>query len=105
MTEAKKSRSMLDALGHRALVSFGSVGATGLLFVLLPAINKIAGGERADTTIIPIDTTEIPPPDVIEEEEVEQDEPEEEEEPPELEESAEPLDLAQLEMAMNASFG
>ena len=92
----QKAKALASRAVHRTLVSVGSIGATLLLFFLLPVINKIAGGERADTLIIPVDTAEIPPPDVVEEEEdVEEEEPEEEEPQPELAEEAEPLDLAQ----------
>ncbi|MFT6109369.1 MAG: protein TonB, partial [Planctomycetota bacterium] len=83
-----------------------SVGTTAGFFILLPVINAMAEGARPDTMVIPVESTELPPPpDVVEEEEPEPEEPEPEEEPPELEQESEPLDLAQLEMLMSNDFG
>lgn len=87
-------------------VTLASVMATIGIFILLPIINAIAEGARADTLITPVESTDIPPPpEVLEEEEPEPEEEEPEEEPPELEEESEPLDLAQLEMLMSNDFG
>lgn len=91
---------------QNAFAISASVATTIGLFILLPIINAIAEGARADTMLIPVDSTEIPPPpDVMEEEEPEPEEPEPEEEPPELQEDTEPFDLAQLEMMMSSDFG
>ncbi|QDV05223.1 Gram-negative bacterial tonB protein [Planctomycetes bacterium Poly30] len=91
---------------QNAFAISASLATTVGLFILLPVINAIAEGARADTLVIPVESSEIPPPpDAIEEEEPEPEEPEEEEEPPELEEESEPLDLAQLEMLMSSDFG
>lgn len=88
----------------RALVSFGSIGATVLLFLLLPIINKIAGGEKTDTIVTPFDQIELEAEDdPVEEEQPEEEEEEEPEPEPELDESEpEPFDLSMLEQAVNA---
>jgi len=77
---------------------------TGALFLLLPILENIATQDRkSDLQLISIDTVEAPPPPVVEEK---QEEPQvEEEPPPELVESAPPLDLSQLEFALNPGTG
>ncbi len=89
-----------------AFVAAASVSMTAGLFILLPIINAIAEGARADTLVMPVETAEIPPPPDVVEEEPEPEEPEPEEEPPELEEEPQQeLDLAQMEAMLSEGFG
>ncbi len=85
---------------HRVLGAVIAVGVTLLLFLVLPVIQAIA--ESKDDVIVLEDQTvaalDEPEPPVIEEPEPE---PEPEEPPPELEEEIQPLDLAQLELALD----
>ncbi|MCA8951200.1 MAG: energy transducer TonB [Planctomycetes bacterium] len=89
--------------GHRFLVVFGSSGLTMLCFSVLPVLQFIAkgSGDRLDAT--QVDTyyppqQEPPPPEPEPEKEPE-------EKPPELKEQMAPLDLSQLELAMNPGLG
>lgn len=77
---------------------------TGALFILLPMLENIATQDRkTDLQLFSIDTVEAPPPPVTEQK---KEEPKtEEEQPPELTESAPPLDLSQLEFALNPGTG
>jgi len=77
---------------------------TGALFLLLPMLENIATQDRKnDLQLLSIDAVEAPPPPVVEEQ---KEEPRTEEEaPPELLESAPPLDLSQLEFALNPGTG
>lgn len=89
---------------HRLLVAAGSVGLTLLFFLVLPLMQTITKPPQADMTIRSVDTAklEAPPPPPEPEQ---QKEPEPEEQPPQLAEEAPPLDLSQLELALNPGFG
>jgi len=78
---------------------------TAALFLLLPMLENIAQQTiKTDLQLVSIDTVEAPPPPpVIEEPKEEQ--AAEEEAPPELTETAPPLDLSQLELALNVGVG
>jgi protein TonB len=83
------------------------VGAalTVVLFLLLPVLQDI--GKQKDTSdlaITSVDTVEAPPPPPVAEEKKEEPPPEEPP-PPELTETAPPLDLSQLELALNPGMG
>ena len=90
---------------HRVLVVIGAVVLSLLFFLVLPLMQSISkppeqnqvpgGGEVA----IP------PPPPPTEPEEPEEDEEIEEPPPPELAEEPQPLDLTQLELALNPGLG
>lgn len=98
------STSLLGTVVHQALVFAGAAGSTLVCFLVLPVIQAIAAPPDTDLVLASIDTTSLPPPPPPPEEEVEE-EPEPEEEPPELEELADPLDLSQLELALDPGFG
>ena len=89
---------------HRLMVAAGATGLTLMFFLVLPLIQVITRPATADLSVRDLDTANIPPPPPPPEEEPEKEE-EEEEEPPELIDEAPPLDLSQLELAMNAGFG
>ena len=106
----QNNRSGGDPFG-RFFISGGTfiVGAllTVGLFLLLPVLQDIGHQEKkADLKLVNIDTVEAPPPPPVVEEKKETPPPEEEEPPPpELTENAPPLDLAQLELALNPGMG
>ncbi|HRU94878.1 MAG TPA: energy transducer TonB [Anaerolineae bacterium] len=75
------------------------------LFLVLPVLENIGRPEkRADLTLTTVDAVEPPPPPpTVEEQKPEP--PPEEAPPPELTETAPPLDLSQLELALNPGLG
>ncbi len=95
-----KSLCVLKELGHRALVLLGAVGLTLLLFLVLPLMQTLSKPPSTDMTVQSVDTAKLdaPPPPPQEEP---KEEPRQEEAPPELNEEAPPLDLSQLELALN----
>ena len=95
--------------GARALASgaafFLGLALTAALFVLLPLLENIGQQTRdPDLQLVSIDAVEAPPPPP-EIEEQREEPPTEEEAPPELTETAQPLDLSQLELALNVGAG
>ena len=78
---------------------------TGTLFVALPLLENLGDRtKKMDLELMSVDAVEAPPPPPTIEDR--QDEPPvEEEQPPELVETAAPLDLSQLELALNPGFG
>jgi protein TonB len=81
------------------------VALTVVLFLLLPVLQDIGKQKPAtDVLLTSVDTVEPPPPPPAAQEKKEEPPPEEAP-PPELTESAPPLDLSQLEMALNTGVG
>jgi periplasmic protein TonB len=74
------------------------------VFLVLPILEQVGKPPDADTEIRSVGADQLPPPPPPPMEE-EEEEPEEEETPPELNEEAPPLDLSQLELALNPGFG
>jgi protein TonB len=104
MRARKESKeSLIGAVVHRLMVSLGAGGLTLLFFLVLPLMQSLQQPPDTDLIVQAMDTAvlEAPPPPVEEEPE---EEPEQEEEPPELIEEAPPLDLSQLELALNPTF-
>jgi protein TonB len=95
-----RKEPLLRRVVHFVLVLLGASTLTLVFFLVLPVIQAITAQPEADTLVQGIDAANIPPPPAPPEEEPEP-EPEEEEKPPELVEEAPPLDLAQLEVALN----
>ena len=96
---------VLGQILSRIVVGAGSIVMTLVFFLVLPLIQAISGGPLADTMITTVDTAELPPPPAAPEPEPEP-EPEPDEPPPELAEESQPLDLSQLEMALDpGGFG
>lgn len=94
---------IVHELLHHLLVLVGALGLTLAFFLVLPLIQTINKPPIADLLVQSVDTAKLeapPPPPEKEPEE----EPEPEEAPPELTEDAPPLDLAQLELALNPGF-
>ncbi len=95
----------LGKLLHVAIVTTGASALTALFFLVLPLIQAITQPAGADTLVRAAETAELPPPPEIPEQEEPEEEEKPEEKPPELSEEAQPLDLAQLELALNPGFG
>lgn len=98
-------RRLLGTLVHRTLVVVGGLVLTLLVFLVLPVMETIGKPPTADLTLQSIDTAELPPPPDVPLPEPEQKPPEPEDKPPDLQEPAQPLDLAQLEVALNPGLG
>jgi periplasmic protein TonB len=74
-------------------------------FMVLPLLQAISAKEATDLDVRSVDTAALPPPPPpVEEEEKPPEEPDEPP-PPELQDAAQPLDLAQLELALNPGLG
>jgi protein TonB len=94
----------LRRLWHRTLVVLGAMGLTLAFFLVLPLFQSITQAPVTDLVVQGLETTQLPPPPPPLEEEPEE-EPEPEEKPPELSEQTAPLDLAQIELALNPTLG
>ncbi len=78
---------------------------TVVLFLLLPVLQDIGKQKsKDDLELVSVDTVEAPPPPPAVQEK-EEEPPPEELPPPELAETAPPLDLSQLELALNPGTG
>lgn len=95
-----RKEPLLRKAVHFVLVLLGASMLTLAFFMVLPVIQAITAQPVTDTLVQGVDSANIPPPPAPPEEEPEP-EPEEEEKPPELVEEATPLDLSQLELALN----
>jgi protein TonB len=95
---------LLSVLVRRIFGLIGAVGLTLLFFLVLPLMQAIGGGPAHDLDLAELDTTELPPPPPPPVEEEKEEEEPEDETPPELNEEAQPLDLSQLELALNPGF-
>jgi len=79
---------------------------TVMLFLLLPVLQDVGKQkDKGDLALTRIDTVEPPPPPPEVQERKEEPPPPEEAAPPELTETAPPLDLSQLELALNPGMG
>ena len=94
--------SIVGELRHRLWVVLGSAALTLILFLVLPLMQTINKPPTADLVLQTVDTANVPPPPPPPEKETE--ETVKEEKPPELMETAPPLDLSQLELALNPGF-
>lgn len=97
-------RSNWKHVVHGLLVTVIGAGLTLACFLLLPLLRAMTSGPKADLMLRDATTTELPPPPPPVEEQ-EPDEPEDEPPPPEAAPDAPPLDLAQLEMALDPGAG
>lgn len=100
----RKTESRFRPLAHGVLVVLGTITLTFVFFVALPLLQIINQPPTTDLVVQSVDTTLPPPPPPPPQEEPEK-KPEPEEKPPELMEEAPPLDLSQLELALNPGDG
>jgi protein TonB len=88
---------------HRLWTALGAVGLTLIFFLVLPLMQTITAPREGGMELVDAgDVVEPPPPPPPEPEQEE--EQEEEPPPPQLAEEAPPLDLSQLELALNPGF-
>ncbi len=101
----KPFSNILRKIAHVLFVLVGSVALTLLLFLVLPLMQTIAQTSDDALALQAVETADTPPPPPPPEPEEEKKEEKTEEEPPKLAEESEPLDLSQLEMALNPTVG
>lgn len=89
---------------HPLLVAAGAAALTLAFFLVLPLMQSISKPPENDTMVRSVDTATLPPPPPPPEPEPEKQE-KPEEKPPELQPEPAPLDLSQLELAMNPGLG
>ncbi|HNT37215.1 MAG TPA: hypothetical protein PKH07_19645, partial [bacterium] len=99
-TRRRESFWIVRRLFHHLLVIVGSVGLTLVFFLVLPLMQTLTKPLTPDLLVQSVDTGKLEAPEPPPEEPVEK-QPEPEEEPPKLIEDTQPLDLSQLEMALN----
>jgi protein TonB len=97
--------TLLVRVLHATLVAAGGAALTLGFFLVLPLIEAITQPASGDTLVRAAETADLPPPPEVPEQEEPEEEEKPEEKPPELSEEAQPLDLAQLELALNPGFG
>ena len=78
----------------------GAVLLTLAVFMLLPYLQQMAEPDKKDMEIRSIDSANLPPPPPPPPEEEPEEEP-----PPDMADEAPPLDLSQLELALNPGMG
>jgi protein TonB len=100
----RKKNTLAGRLRHRLWIVLGAAALTLLFFIILPLMQTIGDSPVDDMMLQTIDTASVPPPPPPPEPEQEE-EKKEEPPPPELAEEAPPLDLSQLELALNPGFG
>lgn len=101
-----RASTLLGQLFHGTVVLVVGLACALGLFLLLPFLQAISATTPEDTTLRTVATADVPPPPPPPEQEPEQEEQQQEEaKPPELSEEAPPLDLAQLELALNPGMG
>ncbi|MBL8730365.1 MAG: energy transducer TonB [Planctomycetes bacterium] len=101
--DTQRPPSSFLRFGRTLLVVTGALLLSLACFLVLPLLQAIGSKPVMDLDVRPFQTAELPPPPVAEEEQ-KKEEPKPEEKP-QLDEEAPPLDLAQLEMALNAGMG
>ena len=100
----KKTRLGTWLLRKSAAVVLAAAGTLGV-FMILPLMQAIGQGSSADVDLRPVDVANLPPPPPPPPEEPPEEEEEPQDPPPELLEEAPPLDLSQLELALNPGLG
>jgi len=106
MTTRRKASFLKIALIRGSATVAGFVLSLAL-FLLLPVLERITSDRDRDLMVQSVNTVQVPPPPPPPPEE-EEEEPEPEEEPPpppKLAEETPPLDLSQLELALNPGTG
>ncbi|MEW6238978.1 MAG: energy transducer TonB [Candidatus Omnitrophota bacterium] len=103
MTKKRKSFRFLREIVHRLYVMVGAAALTAIFFLVLPLMQTLTKPPSTDMIVQAADTANLDAPDPPPEPEPEE-EPEAEDRPPQLMEEAPPLDLSQLELALNPSL-
>jgi protein TonB len=101
---ASRASGIFRWVFERLFTVVAAVVATLAIFMFLPIMQAIGDRTRSDTQLRQVAVGELPPPPPPPpEQELEEEEPPEP--PPELVENAQPLDLSQLELALNPGVG
>jgi protein TonB len=100
----KRKTGFILWLLQRLAVLVMAVAAVLAIFLVLPVMQTIGSPAPRDLYVRGVDIANLPPPPPPPPEE-EQKEEEAPEEPPELVEQAQPLDLSELELALNPGYG
>lgn len=102
--EPAREPSFLAVLTKRGFALVVAAALTVAVFLILPVMQTIGRGPAKDLVVESIDTAELPPPPPPpEEEQPQKDEPPPE--PPKLDTDTPPLDLQQLELALDPGLG
>jgi periplasmic protein TonB len=97
--------SIFREIRYYLWVILGAIILTLALFIVLPLMQTISKPPTDDLLLADVDLANLePPPPPSPPEQEPESEPEAEEPPPELVEQAAPLDLSQLELALNPDF-
>jgi len=105
---ARKRRTaifIVAEIGHRLLVVVGAAGLTLAVFMVLPLMQTITRPVTPDLIVQEVSTVDLPPPPPPPPEEETPPETAPEEPVPDLAEEPPPMDLSQLELALNPGFG
>jgi protein TonB len=90
---------------HAAVVTFLAAAFTLIFFMVLPLLEQTTRRGKDDLELRQVGGVDLPPPPPPPPEEKQEEEKPDEPPPPELADEAPPLDLAQLELALNPGFG
>jgi protein TonB len=93
-----------DRFRHRLWTALGAIGMSLVFFLVLPLMQSITAPREGDVTLTEVAGTVEPPPPPPTEPEPEEEQ-DEEPPPPALAEEAPPLDLSQMEIALNPGGG
>jgi protein TonB len=104
VVERKKDGILRRVLERVAVAAFAS-GVTLSIFLVLPILQAISANRDADLEVQGLNMAELPPPPPPPPEEEKPDDEKPPEPSPELTENAPPLDLSQLELALNPTVG
>lgn len=97
--------SRASNFGHGLLVVLAAVVLATACFLALPLLQAISATSAPDLMVTSIDTAALPPPPPPVDEQQKEEQKPEDPKPPELSERAPPLDLSQLELALNPGAG
>jgi protein TonB len=101
--KSSKPDTAFSRFRHRLWTALGAVWLTLIFFLVLPLMQTITQPRSGDLELAEVDIANVPPPPPPPEPEQEEQQ-EEEPPPPALAEEAPPLDLSQLELALNPGF-
>ncbi len=90
---------------HRGMVIVGALTLALAFFLVLPLLQSLTKSPTDQAIALNVDVVQEPPPEEPDIPEEPPEENEDEEPPPQLTEEAPPLDLSQLELALNPGMG
>lgn len=103
---ASSEPTRLGRIAHGLGAAASGVGLASACFLVLPLLEAISATEPADLVVSSMETAALPPPPPPPEpEQQEEKAPDDQPPPPSLADEAPPLDLAQMELALNPGMG